>query len=322
MTTTTDAARRRGGSGAPTTARPAAAGRDPGQRHGHRARPARHRLHRRSPGSPTSRRPSLAAWSTASSAGRAVSPSETLVLRRDHVVPGVLLPDVPGGAAGRALPDPGAPPGAARGDRRVLRQRPADDDRAGAVVPRGGRDGPDDAAVGRCCRSTRAMRVVLLLDDPPHPSSPRARRVAGRRPRLAGRADRLARRSRGSGSPRRSSGSRRPRPRRSGRAPPPRSRAGRRVRLGRRLAEHRRRRGGRRRPRRRFFADQVLRALADDFSAIGRALRRRRPTRARDVPTARMRQLYRRLAWTFQGRGRPGSSARRTRRCRTRPTRR
>jgi cellulose synthase (UDP-forming) len=50
----------------------------------------------------------------------------------------------------------------------------------------------------------------------------------------------------------------------------------------------------------RFFVEQVLRVLADDFSAVGRALATAADERA-SVSTARMRQLYRRLAWTFQG---------------------
>ena len=50
----------------------------------------------------------------------------------------------------------------------------------------------------------------------------------------------------------------------------------------------------------RFFTEQVLGVLADDFSAIGRALATAADEQAA-VSTARMRQLYRRLAWTFQG---------------------
>ena len=49
-----------------------------------------------------------------------------------------------------------------------------------------------------------------------------------------------------------------------------------------------------------FFVEQVLGALADDFASVGRAL-----TEAADedsvLPRARMLQLHRRLAWSFRG---------------------
>jgi len=50
----------------------------------------------------------------------------------------------------------------------------------------------------------------------------------------------------------------------------------------------------------RFFVEQILVALADDFSAVGRALATA-ADEGGELTTARMRQLYRRLAWTFQG---------------------
>jgi cellulose synthase (UDP-forming) len=49
----------------------------------------------------------------------------------------------------------------------------------------------------------------------------------------------------------------------------------------------------------RFFADQVLRALADDFARVGEALRAAADELA-TIPRQRMLQLYRRLAWTFR----------------------
>lgn len=50
----------------------------------------------------------------------------------------------------------------------------------------------------------------------------------------------------------------------------------------------------------RFFVEQVLGALADDLSAVGRALATAADEGA-DVHPTRMRELYRRLAWIFQG---------------------
>ena len=69
-------------------------------------------------------------------------------LRRDHVVPDVLVADVPGRPAGRALPFARPPAGAARGHRRLVRHRAADDDRAGAVAT-AKRSRP---SARRCCR--------------------------------------------------------------------------------------------------------------------------------------------------------------------------
>ncbi|MGH8962357.1 MAG: glycosyltransferase family 2 protein [Jatrophihabitantaceae bacterium] len=48
-----------------------------------------------------------------------------------------------------------------------------------------------------------------------------------------------------------------------------------------------------------FFADQVLRALADDFAAVETALFMA-ATDGATIERTRMRQLYRRLAWTFR----------------------
>jgi cellulose synthase (UDP-forming) len=50
----------------------------------------------------------------------------------------------------------------------------------------------------------------------------------------------------------------------------------------------------------RFFVEQILGALAADFSAVGRALATA-VDEGGEVPAERLRQLYRRLAWTFQG---------------------
>ncbi len=50
----------------------------------------------------------------------------------------------------------------------------------------------------------------------------------------------------------------------------------------------------------RFFVEQILVALADDFAAVGQALATA-IDEGGEVPPARIRQLYRRLAWTFQG---------------------
>jgi cellulose synthase/poly-beta-1,6-N-acetylglucosamine synthase-like glycosyltransferase len=50
----------------------------------------------------------------------------------------------------------------------------------------------------------------------------------------------------------------------------------------------------------RFFVEQILGALADDFSAVGQALATALDEGG-EVPQERVRQLYRRLAWTFQG---------------------
>lgn len=48
-----------------------------------------------------------------------------------------------------------------------------------------------------------------------------------------------------------------------------------------------------------FFANEVLRRLASDLGAVGRALHRAVGEGA-SLPQARVRQLYRRLAWTFR----------------------
>ncbi|WP_395726824.1 glycosyltransferase family 2 protein [Nakamurella sp.] len=49
-----------------------------------------------------------------------------------------------------------------------------------------------------------------------------------------------------------------------------------------------------------FFAEQVLGALADDFAAVGAALTAAAAEES-PLPRARMLQLHRRLAWTFRG---------------------
>ncbi len=49
-----------------------------------------------------------------------------------------------------------------------------------------------------------------------------------------------------------------------------------------------------------FFVEQVLGALADDFASVSRALTEAADEES-DLPRARMLQLHRRLAWTFRG---------------------
>ena len=113
-------------------------------------------------------------------------------LRRDHVIPGAVLAAVPGGAAGCPVPQPRPSAGAPRGHRRFLRHHPADDDGAGAVLPRGSVDRSQDAALGRAAGvPVPAGRAAARR--PTQPDLGRAQGLAGRRPAIVRRAHRVAR---------------------------------------------------------------------------------------------------------------------------------
>ena len=160
----------------------------------------------------------------------------------------------------------------------LLRHDPADDDRAGAVLPRGSRDGPQDAAVGGAAgvpvpagRAAARRPAQPDVGRAPGDCCEGARRLSGRADGVARRAARAVRRHPGGVRDVRvvpASEERRPEP-----APGADPRAGRPSTTGPRtgcgcgsaeevIVDHVDR----------FFADQVLGVLAADFAEVGRAL--------------------------------------------------
>ena len=191
-------------------------------------------------------------------------------LRRHHLLSRALRTALSGGPDGRAVPHPGAPPGAASGDRRILRHLIADHDGAGAFLPGGNLDDPKDPAV-RGAAGVPVPAGGAAAGRPARSQVGGASRAAGERPAVVRRTHRVAGRAAGEvrrhpravrdlGTDRSRSGGR-------SRTDPG---AGRRVQLGRGLAAHAGRRGDHRRPRR-----SVLRRPG--AGGAGRRLRRGEP---------------------------------------------
>ncbi len=123
-------------------------------------------------------------------------------LRADHVVPDVLVADVSGRPPGSALSDPSSPAGSAGAHRRRVRHLAADDDRPDPVLPRRGRDRPQDDAVGGPAGvpvpagRPAARRPAGTAREAAHPVAGRGACARRRHHRLAGRTPRAVRATR------------------------------------------------------------------------------------------------------------------------------